>query len=819
MKRPTSPSRLRFFRVVWLFALTLLSGFTHASPRVDFPISGRIIDQDKKPVPYAVVTLLKAEDSTLVKGLIADDAGNFSFDNVNAGKYLIAVSFTGFSKTFQGPFDLAADQKLVLPDITLLPAKDLEAVDIVSMQPLYVQKPDMIIMNVENSPVRIIGTAWDLISTAPGVVVDQNGKVTLRGKSGVLIYVDNKNTFLGGDQLMNYLQGISAADVVSIQIIPNPPAKYDAQGSGGIINIITRKGSQQGLNGSVRAGYGQAFYSKFDGGLNFNYAKEKFNIYGKYDTGNPEYLERAYINRNVTYNGITTNFNQHSSTIGISHSNNAKLGVDFYAKHNITWGARVDGSFNNGNENAVNSTLISQAANDTTSELYQKNSNKSRFKNGAVNLYYDQKIDTNGRELSGSIDLINYQNDDLQNFNLNYFDQAGNIFAPSENQRSDALSTISILVGQVDYAHPFRKKYKLETGLKSSYVQTSNDLKFDVLNNQIWENDTTRSNKFIYTEQINAAYANGYATFGKWQFEAGLRVEQTLSEGNSPTTGQDLKNSYIQLFPSVFILDQLNKKNALNFTYARRVNRPGYENLNPFIFYLDKYTYEEGNPFLQPEISNNMDLTYSFMDALFVTTGIGRTKNAMTDVTNQVDSTGIGYKTTVNLNNVDNAYFGISSPIPIGNALMIELELNEAYNKFASNLYNTNFVNKSWMFNGSTTITLTLPHTLKFQVWAWYQSPGTYGIFHMLAKEGCGASISKTFLHKQLSVNLVANDIFHTTGMRSTINFQGQDVYLKFEPETPRVSLRVRYSFGNNKATRKAQDKSGADDLKNRTGK
>jgi hypothetical protein len=191
----------------------------------------------------------------------------------------------------------------------------------------------------------------------------------------------------------------------------------------------------------------------------------------------------------------------------------------------------------------------------------------------------------------------------------------------------------------------------------------------------------------------------------------------------------------------------------------------------------------------------------------------------MTDVTNQVDSTGIGYKTTVNLNTVDNAYFGLSTPIPIGNALLVEVELNEAYNRFASNLFNTEFDNKSWSFNGSTTITLSLPHSLKFQAWGWYQSPGTYGIFHMLAKEGCGASISESFLHKQLSVNLVANDIFHTTGMRATINFQGQDVYLKFEPETPRVFVRVRYTFGNKKASREEKTKSGAEDLKNRTGK
>ncbi|MCX6311053.1 MAG: TonB-dependent receptor [Bacteroidetes bacterium] len=805
--------------LVFLLPALFYFSFANATIRTELPLSGRVLDQNQKPVPFAIVTLLKAVDSTLVKGSITDDGGNYSFDNLTEGKYIVAVTLTGFSKTWQGPFDLAKDQKINLPDIIMSPSKEMEAVTISAIQPLFVQKPDMLIMNVENSPVRIIGSAWDLISTAPGVVVDQNGKITLRGKSGVLIYVDDKNTFLGGDQLMNYLQGISASDVVQIEIIPNPPAKYDAQGSGGILNIITKKGSQQGFNGAVRAGFGQAFYSKYETGLNFNYAKEKFNIYGRYDAANRNYLERFYIDRNITFNNNTTNFHQFNSTIGNPFGQNARLGVDFYAKHNITWGARLDGSLATDKNNAINSTLMSSAGNDTTTELYQKNTNTSNYKNVAANLYYDQKIDTNGRELSGSLDFINYKNEDLQNFNLNYFNQFGNTVMPSENQRSNSFSDIRILVGQIDYAHPFGKKYKVETGIKSSYVETTNDLRFDVMNNQIWENDTTKSNKFIYKEQVNAAYATGYADYGKLQLEAGLRAEQTISDGNSPTTGQHLKNSYLQLFPSIFILQKLNEKNSLNFTFARRVNRPGYQNLNPFLFYLDKFTYNQGNPYLQPEISNNMDLTYSYMDALYVTAGIGRTKHGMTDVTNQVDSTGIGYMITVNLNTVDNAYFGVSSPIPVRDWFMIELEMNEAYNKVNTPLFGEQYNNENWMFNGSSTFTFTLPKSLKLQMWAWYQSPGTYGIFHMQAKGGSGASISESFFNKQLSVNFVVNDIFNTTGTHISVNYQNQDLHLYTRPETPRFYVRLRYTFGNKKATRDEKTKSGADDLKNRTGK
>lgn len=804
-------------------SLLLLAGlfsciFSNAAPRADVPLSGKLVDAQGAPVPFAVVTLLKAADSSLVKGTIGDDAGNFLFESVNSGSYLLQVSATGFSQLIHGPFEIA-DQKKTLPDLILVGAKEMGAVDIVAMQSLYIQRADMIIMNVENSPVKIIGTAWDLMSTVPGVLVDQSGKITLRGKSGVLIYVDGKNTFLAGDQLQSYLQTISAADVIQIEIISNPSAKYDAQGSGGILNIITRKGSQQGLNGAVRFGYSQAVYSKFDGGINLNFAKEKFNVYGKYDAANWNNLERVYIDRNVTYNGMTTNYNQHNTTVSTPYSQSARLGVDFYAKHDITWGARVDARLSTDKGNAINSTIISVAENDTSSELYQRNSNKGLFQSGAANLYFKQKYDTNGRELSASVDYLRYANDNEQNFELNYRDQYGNAIAPSENQRSISVSDIGILVGQVDYSHPFSPKYKLDMGLKSSYVQTDNDLQFDLLINSNWENDTTRSNKFIYTENINAGYVTGYFDHNKTQIMAGLRAEQTISEGKSPTTGETLKRDYVQLFPSIFILQKLAKNHALNFTYARRVNRPNYNNLNPFLFYLDKYTYQKGNPFLRPEISNSYELTYSFMEALYVTASYTRTKNAMTDVTNQIDSTGVGYQTTVNLNTFDNTYFGISTPIPIGKWFMAEVNISETYARFTSMLFGTPYDQTTWMFNASTTMNFSLSHNWKIQSWVWYQGPALYGILQMKSQGGSGFSISKSFYNKKLNVMAAIYDIFNTSGMRGSTTFQNQDVYLRVQPETPRIALRARYTFGNSKATRKAQDKSGADDLQNRTGK
>ncbi|MBI3509362.1 MAG: TonB-dependent receptor [Bacteroidetes bacterium] len=781
-------------------------------------ISGRVLDQEKKPLQFAIVTLLNSGDSSLAKGATTDENGNFSLGEIVPGNYFLTVNLAGFEKFTRDSILFSETNQTVLPDIILVPQKEMKEVTISAAQPLFEQKPDMLIMNVENSPVKISGTAWDLIAKIPGVMIDANNNITLRGKPGVAVYFDNKNTYLGGDALVNYLQNISAADVISVQIISNPSAKYDAQGTGGILNIVTKKGSQLGFNGNARAGIAEAFYPKYEGGFGFNYAKEKFNVYGKYDIGRRDNIERFYINRNIPYNNITTNYNQFSSKKNQPLGQTVRLGADMYAKHGITWGVRTEGSLSNEKNFATNTTMLSTVGSDTTMGLYQGNTENNIFQNLNGNIYFDQKLDTLGTELSASADALYYNIDNTSDFTLNTYDNSGNEISPTAYSRMNTHSKMNIYVEQMDYTKPYGKKYKLESGVKSSYVATDNTMKFENEVNSTWENDTTKSNQFIYKETILAAYANGYATYGNWQFEAGLRGEQTISDGNSPTVNTHLTKTYFQLFPSVFILQKFGKHSAMNYTYSRRVNRPDYMDLNPFVSYLDRYTYEKGNPYLQPEIVNNAEITYSFMDALTVTAGGSLVSNAMTDVTQQEDATGIGYKTTVNLKTVQHGYLGFSCPVPIGNWLMMENDFNYMYDRYSSVLYGTTIDNRNNTWTASSNLTVSLPGNLKFQAWGWYNAPATYGIFHMKERWGTGAGISGTFCNKQLNVLLNVSDIFRSNGMRATINFQNQDMSLRFVPESPRVYLRVRYSFGNSKATRKAETKTGADELKDRTG-
>lgn len=782
-------------------------------------VRGKVTDQEKKPVEFAVVTLLNAADSSLVKGAISASDGTYLLENINPGNYLVTCSFTGFEKIWKGPFEIADGADFSVPDAELIPAKEMNEVTIRAAMPLFQQKPGMLVMNVESSPIRIAGSAWDLLSKCPGVFIDQNSNITMKGKQGVQVYMDDRPTYLGGDALKSYLQGIPASDIANVELIYNPSARYDAEGTAGIINLVTKKGSRQGLNASARLGYGLGFRPKYYSGLNFNYAKEKYNIYGSITENRRYDVEQTVIDRYVPYNGDTTLFSQNSYTYSNSPVNIARFGIDFTPKDKISFGFRTEGFYAPEKDFGDNTTLIRGSNSDSTLKLLQTNYINENSANGGASVYYKQKFDSLGKELSVSGDYLRFANRNDQKYNLHFYDQSGTESINPSFQRSDSKTDIQIFVAKADYSHPFNEKYKLEAGIKSSYVKTDNALQFENLQYSQWQNDTGRSNQFIYSEQINAAYINGSASYKKFELMAGLRAEQTISDGNSPTTGQQLKRKYIQLFPSVFLTHKINEQNTITYTYARRVNRPDYENLNPFVYYLDQYTYNTGNPFLQPEIANEGDITYTYLDAAYLSVGFQKTKNAMQDVTQQIDSTGVTYQTTKNFNTVEGAYASIGIPIPIGEWFLMENNISYSSMRFKSDLFGTTIDNKTSFVNLSTNLTFTLKHDWKIQAWSWYQSGFTYGIFNIKSKSGTGCSVSKGLLNNKLQLSLSFFDIFRQNGTRVTVNFQNQNVNLKSVPESPQLFFMARYNFGNSKAAKKSDFESGANDLKDRTGK
>ncbi|MCA6364579.1 MAG: TonB-dependent receptor [Bacteroidetes bacterium] len=783
-------------------------------------LKGTVQTAEQQPAEFAVVTLLSANDSSLVKGAIVAADGSFAMEGIAPGKFLLTTMLTGYAKNWYGPFEVeAATPEINIPAITLSAAVNMNEVTVTAIQPLFVQKADMLIMNVENSPVRMSGTVFDLIQKVPGVTVNQNGVITMKGRSGVQVYVDGKPTYLAGDQLKQFLENMPAADVSRVEIITNPSSKYDAEGNSGILNIVTKKGTQQGLNGRVRVGTGYGRVLKETAGFSMNYGMPKANFYARYDFANWNSLDSTYIKRTVPYDNDVTLFEQNSAEKNKPFSHAITTGFDFKPNDANTFGIQLSTNHFFGTDITDNVTNISLENQDSAFVLKQLNNMYDRNFNLRGGLWYNHVFDTTGRELNVSADILGYRNYGHADFNSHFYGNSGNEIGLPFYQQNLAETDINIYVAQVDYTHPIGKKYKIETGLKSSFVETDNNLLFDIYDNGSWKNDTTRSNRFIYKEQINAAYAQGAADFGKTQIQVGLRVEQTTADGQSPTTGQNLKRTYTQLFPSLYFTHKFNDKNTVNFSYNRRINRPDYENLNPFLYYLDQFTYRVGNPYLQPEIAHTVEATHSFMDFIFTTVGASRTFDGIMDVTDQNDSTGATFQTTTNLNQVTNAWANLGFGVPIGKSWIIENNVSCVYLDYQSQLFGGVLNNQSVMWNFYQQHTISLPNEWKVQVSGFLQTGLLYGMFEVERQGYLDIGVSKSFFNKKLNASLNASDILYTSNTRVRVNYQNQNVFLINKQESRRVMLRVSYNFGNAKAARKTQYKSASEEIQKRAGK
>lgn len=473
-------------------------------------ITGKVIDEEQKAFPYASVSLLDAKDSTTVKGTMTTDNGVYEFKGVNIGNYLISIYVVGYKKTFRGPYSITTGSKaLKIGNVQLsTDARLLKGVEIVKQKPLIERQIDKTVLNIENSILATGNTALEILEKAPGVSVDKDGKISLRGKQGVNIMLDGKPANLSAEQLANLLRSTEGSAIQSIELITNPSARYDAAGNSGIINIKLKKNRNFGLNGSATIGTGYGEYAKANGGLNMNYRNKKFNIYGNGSYGFNKRFQELDIMR---VNGTTadpTYFNQTSRKIVKRTNRNYKAGMDYFLNDNHTLGFLVNGYHGNGPNTFDVLTLIGNAPSVTDSSVVARNTTASKYTGITYNLNYRGVLDTLGQEISMDADYSRYTEAQETVFNNSYKNNLGQPLKPDYIFRNASPSIVKIYGAKIDYVLPLTKDDKLEFGAKTSLVKTDNNFIFENFSKGSWQNDGSRSNRFIYDENINAAYAN-----------------------------------------------------------------------------------------------------------------------------------------------------------------------------------------------------------------------------------------------------------------------------------------------------------------------
>lgn len=780
----------------FIFLFTVL--FLDAKAQNNGKISGALFNEKDKSISASII-LKSLKDSTFSKTTVSDGKGKFFFDNLPAGQYTININAIGF-KTITEKADISNSRPTIDKTYNMIASdNDLGSVNISGKKPLIKRFSDKTVMDLENSITSTGNTALEVLAKMPGVSVNQDGVISVKGKSGVNVLIDGKSTYLSNEQLATRLRSLNSNELKSIELIANPSAKYDAEGNAGVLNLKLKKNTGLGTNGNIDSGFGYGKNPKSNGGISLNHRNKTFNVFGDFSNNNNKYQEDLDIKR-ITNDGVSnTFFHQYNTQIRSAHNNNYKAGIDYFINEKNTMGFLTTGYFNNGHDSSNGITDIGTSFSKIDSSIIADNPSTNTYRNQAYNLNYKSVLDTMGQEFSVDLDYAKYRSQEYTVYN-NYFSTTNG----SQNKgpltfRNLTPSLIKIKAVKIDYALPFNVKTKLDVGLKSSWVSTDNDFQFENFVASQWQNDIGRSNRFIYDENINAAYSNFKHDFETTSIEIGLRVEQTNSKGNSVNEQKTVKRHYFDFFPSFSVNQTLSENNELGFSYSRRIERPDYKSLNPFVYFVDLYTFSEGNPFLNPEYTNAFQLSYNYKKELNITLGYSITNDLIIDVLLPDDAKKSLFQTVQNLDKQYSYDLTVGYPTTISKFWDMENTITSTFNQIrSSDLGGNNYDRKKVNLTLNSNHNFNVNPTLSAELSGEFVSAQIYGTYAIKPYYGIDFGLKKSFAVKKLALKFALNDVLNSRKARIGSALSGLNYNLSQKQESRIFRLSLNYTFGSN---------------------
>ena len=806
-------------RLLFLLLLTATSTLLNAQL-----VSGVAKDETGSPINGTTISLHRASDSAVVKLAVSKENGAYSFSGIKEGNYRVSASHIGYKTSFSEIFTFSGSD-VNAPELKLSKqTESLGNVTVVASKPIVEVKADKTILNVEGTINAVGSNALELLRKSPGVMLDKDENISLAGKNGVQVYIDNRPSPLTGADLATYLKTLQSSQIEAIELITNPSAKYDAAGNAGIINIRLKKNKSFGANGSVNAGWNIGTYAKYNAGASLNYRNKKVNIFSNYSFNYGPNQNSMTIYRTV----LDSLFDQHGNFRMVGNAHNFKVGTDYFIDKKSTLGIIVNGTIANPSVTNYSRTAISNTTTNTVDRiLVADNRSEMKRNNSNVNLNYSYN-DPKGTSLTVNADqgYYNLGNDQFQpNY---YYDPTGQINLSSTIYRMLSPAEINIHSIKADYETPF-KKGKLGIGGKSAWVETDNNFQRFNIDGANQELDKDRSNDFIYKENINAGYVNYNRQYKKFMIQAGLRVENTTSEGRSNGLKYDgsgyvpsvstFKRTYTNLFPSAAITFNKNPMKQWSFSYSRRIDRPAYQDLNPFEFKLDEYTFQKGNINLRPQYTNSFGVTHTYKYKLNVTLNYSHVKDMFTQLIDTAEKSK-AFISKKNLATQDITSLTISYPF--------QYKSYSLFTNISSNysIYNADFGNGRKVDLDAFGFNFFAQNSLKFgkkknwtgEISGFYNAPTIYqGSFKGKAFYSVDAGLQKQVLNGKATIKASVSDVFRTMRFRATSDFAGQATRVAARWESRQFKLNFNLRFGNNGVKPARQRSGGAEDELKRT--
>ena len=764
--------------------------FLSVMTKAQLNLNGKIVDSTG--VPLAFATVVVKEESLPIGSAYSNEKGDYTMVIPRPGNFTLSVYYVGFTMN-ESSIPLYKDTTI---SVILFPSvgSNLQEVLVVNKKLVIEQKVDRLIFNVENSIAATGGDALDALKITPGIAV-RNETVTMIGKSNLRVMINDKLIQLSGDELVNFLKSIPVASISKIEIISNPSAKYEAEGNSGLINIKLKTANADSWSSIASGAYVKNTYSTGRGGMGFNYRKNKFSLYSNLAVSEGA---RQITDQSRMYYPNQLWLNKSPRKVAVSDIN-GNVGMNYAVSPKWEIGGQYLGDasqytiFNNSLTTLINKMDFADSTIHTLSRT-KENSDEH-----VVNLNSIINMDTLGRKILFNFDYFIYSKDNNNSFsNDNFLPDQTQVMASHYSAEARSKQTIKNYSAKMDVEYPMRK-INLSYGGRASATETTNNIVFYNTTSGEAVKDASRSNSFMYAERNEALYLSGNKKITeKWEVQAGLRAEATQTKGYSQTLEQTHVYDYIKFFPTAYVSYRPTEQHSFALNYGRRINRPNYEQLNPFRIYSNPYFYVEGNPFLQPSFSDNIELshTHKNINSKIYYSNVKKgfqqlpivddaTNTQVVTVQNFYQTDMIGLTESVMFNKYDwwessnsfNIYYSKSS----SQSLVTRQKL-EAFNAFLA-------TSNDFSLNKSKTVLCNISY--------WYNFPGSADLAENTSFSQLDIALKFLLLKNKLTVAISGNDILYTN--RPVYTLYSNDIKVEYRNYYDDRSLRISlsYKFGN----------------------
>ncbi len=797
------------------FLLALLVFSTNIFAQSNFKISGNILESNNNTMPFANVLLLKASDSTLVKGTLSDENGSYIIKEVSSGNYLLLSSLVGFQSAYSKPFKLNNDY---YPEaLVLIEGEQLKEVVIEAKKPIFQQQIDRLVINVENSIVSAGGTALEVLERSPGVLVNkQNNNISIQGKSGVVVMINGKISYMPAQSLVQFLNGISADNIASIELITSPPANLDAEGNAGYINIVLKKRSDLGLNGtySISGGYGKGAVSNDN--LNFNYRKNKVNIYGSYSFSLDKRNQIFTTSREYQESGNLITSSTISDRDPTQRNHNLRIGLDFDISEKTVTGFLISTFDNKWTMDALNNNLNTE--NETpTSYVILDNNELNHLKHFGFNYNFKHNFSEN-KFISFDIDYLKYRYNNPTDYINSFYDQNFE-FISEELLRSRKETPLNTWVSKMDYSNAINENTKLEAGIKGTKSEFKNEVSVENFMDNEWVIDPSLTNVSDLNEKIFAAYGSIEYSFNKkTSVKAGLRYEYTDSKLNTDTDGLVVDRQYGIWFPTIFLNRNFNENFSMNLSYSKRITRPTFNDLAPFVILLDPNTFFSGNSSLQPAISNSIKYGINYK-SYFLSLQYTNEDSSIASFQERIDDeTGRLIFEASNLDFTKTFGMTLGIPIKITNWWKTQNNLTASKQKVRT-FYNEEPLEvKLVNFSANSTHAFKISDSFSMELSGNYYGPSLFGSAKYNEIMIFNFGIQKEFKEDWGSLKFGISDIFNQFKLTGGTDFPEQNIKTKNSFRFTNRTFTVTYNrkFGNNKLKSSRNRETGSEEERQR---